>query len=93
MNHYPRRYADVVSLDAWRARRDAQIDADIMAMRDFADDYDFDLEVTPRSRWLNHVSDAWLAVKIIGAVALLCVAVVLSPLIVLAAKVRGSMTP
>jgi hypothetical protein len=95
VNHDPRRYADVVvSLDAyreepkWRARREAQIEASIRQARTRYDDAH-----KPRPRWLDHVGDAWLAAKFIGAILLLCVVILLSPLIACAAWLRAWKTP
>ena len=60
---------------------------------DFAYDPDFDLEVTPRPRWLGAVKHAGMCLAFVILVVLLCIAILLSPLVAIAAHLRGRMTP
>lgn len=76
----------------WRARREAQIEAAIAANREYFDDAD-DCEVTPRPRWFDAAENTGLVLLLCVAVVVVCVAITLSPLIALAAHLRGSVTP
>lgn len=80
MNHDPR-HQNVIDLAAYRDMIDS--------------DYEDSCEVplSPRARWLNAAENTVLALLFVVAVVAACLAIFLTPLILLAARIRGSMTP
>jgi hypothetical protein len=82
VNQDPRRYsAPVFDLQAYRE----QLDND---REDFCE-----VPISRRARWLGYAEDTVLSLLFVGSIVALCAAVMLSPLIAVAAWLRSWVTP